>query len=94
MNQREDPAELERKIAQASRLADRVSDQTTVGRLLAWVEELKQKLQQLRERRHVREEIRKRVRELWEETGRPPGRDVEFWLQAEAEIISASSSRE
>lgn len=49
MNQREDPEELERKIAQASRIANRVSDQTTIGRLLAWIEDLKQSLQRQRE---------------------------------------------
>ena len=28
-----------------------------------------------------------RARELWEQNGCPAGRDLEFWLQAEAEII-------
>ena len=27
-----------------------------------------------------------RARELWEQNGRPVGRDVEFWLQAEREL--------
>jgi Protein of unknown function (DUF2934) len=93
MNQREDPDELERKIAQASRLANRVSDETTIGKLLSWIEELKQKLQQHRERRRVRDDTRKRARELWEQAGQPSGRDVEFWLQAESEINGARSAR-
>lgn len=83
----EDPQELERKIAQASRIASSVSDQTTVGRLLAWAEDLRRKLQQHREARRTKEEIRTRARELWERNGRPEGRDLEFWLQAESEII-------
>lgn len=83
----EDPRELERKIAQASRIASSVSDQTTVGRLLAWAEDLRRKLQQHREARRTKEEIRTRARELWERNGRPEGRDLEFWLQAESEII-------
>ena len=32
------------------------------------------------------QEITVRARELWDENGRPAGRDLEFWLQAEAEI--------
>jgi hypothetical protein len=86
MDQTEDPRELERKIAQASRIASSDSDQTTVGRLLAWAEDLRRKLQQHREARRTKEEIRTRARELWEQSGRPEGRDVEFWLQAESEI--------
>jgi hypothetical protein len=49
MDQTEDSRELERKIAQANRIASSVSDQTTVGRLLAWAEDLRCKLQQHRE---------------------------------------------
>jgi hypothetical protein len=88
MDQTEDPRELERKIAQASRIASSVSDQTTVGRLLAWAEDLRRKLQQHREARRTKEEIRTRARELWEQSGRPEGRDLEFWLQAESEITN------
>jgi Protein of unknown function (DUF2934) len=32
---------------------------------------------------------RKRARKLWEENGRPLGRDVEFWLKAEREFYEA-----
>jgi hypothetical protein len=32
------------------------------------------------------DEIAKRAFEIWEASGRPPGRDVENWLQAEAEL--------
>ena len=86
MEQTEDPTELERKIAQATRIASSVSDQTTVGRLLAWAEDLRRKLQQYRDARRTKEEIRTRARKLWEKNGRPEGRDLEFWLQAESEI--------
>jgi hypothetical protein len=37
--------------------------------------------------RRAKEEIKARARELWEQNGQPAGRDLEFWLQAEAEII-------
>jgi hypothetical protein len=86
MDDNEDPRDLERKIAQASRIVSRVGDQTTVQRLVAWIEDLRRKLQEHREARRTSEEIRTRARELWEQNGRPDGRDLEFWLQAEAEI--------
>ena len=85
MAENEDPKELERKIAQASRLAFRVGDQTTIGKLLIWIDDLKQKLQRASEDRRTQESIRERARELWEEDGRPSGRDLEFWLRAELE---------
>ena len=82
----DDPRELERRIEQASRIASKVSDQTTVGRLTAWIDELKRKLRQQVEARRTKDAIRTRACELWEQNGRPDGRDLEFWLQAEAEI--------
>jgi len=36
------------------------------------------------------EDISKRAREIWEREGRPEGRDMEHWLQAEAELRQAS----
>lgn len=86
MDQNEDPADLERKIDQATRIASRVNDQTTVERLSAWIEDLKQRLRQRLEARRTRQAISARAREIWEENGRPEGRDLEFWLQAESEI--------
>lgn len=32
------------------------------------------------------DKVRQRARDLWDEAGRPEGRDVEFWLRAEAEL--------
>ena len=82
----DDPRELERKIEQAVRIASSVTDQTTVQRLRAFVEDLRQKLQQVLDARRTKLEIRARAYELWEENGRPANRDEEFWLRAEAEI--------
>ena len=31
-------------------------------------------------------DIAKRAYELWEHAGRPAGKDVEYWLQAESEV--------
>jgi hypothetical protein len=82
----DDPRELERRIQQASRIASNISDETTVGRLTAWIDELKRKLRRRSEARRTTDAIRNRARELWEQSGRPAGRDLEFWLQAESEI--------
>ena len=86
MDQTDDPRELELKIEQATRIASRLNDQTTVERLRAWIEDLKQKLRQRREARRIKQEITVRAQEIWEQNGRPSGRDLEFWLQAESEI--------
>jgi predicted RNA-binding Zn ribbon-like protein len=86
MDQNEDPADLERKIEQAARIASRISDQTTVERLSAWIQDLRQRLQQHLEARRAKQQISGRAREIWEQNGRPANRDLEFWLQAESEI--------
>jgi len=86
MDQSEDPQELERKIEQAARIASRVTDQTTVERLRAWIEELKHRLGQRLQARRTKHAISARAREIWEQNGCPPDRDVEFWLRAESEI--------
>ena len=83
MDESEDLREVERKIEQASRIASRINDQTTLERLRAFVEELKRRLRQRIDARRAKEEIRARARELWEQHGCPAGRDLEFWLQAE-----------
>ena len=86
MDQNEDPGELERQIERARRLASHINDQTTSQRLLGFVEELRQKLRRRLAARRSKEEIRLRAHELWEQHGRPAGRDEEFWLQAESEL--------
>jgi hypothetical protein len=86
MGEIEDPGDLERKIEQASRIASRVNDPTTSQRLAAWIDELRQKLQKRLGARRSTEKIRTRAHELWQQHGRPAGRDEEFWLQAESEL--------
>ena len=94
MDQSENSRDLERKIEQATRIASRVTDQTTVERLRAWIEDLKQKLRQRLEARRINQEITVRTREIWEQNGRPVGRDLEFWLQAESELRGPMGPRE
>jgi hypothetical protein len=71
MSESEDPQDLERKIEQATRIASRVTDQTTVERLRAFAEDLRRKLRELVEIRRTKQEIRTRARELWEQKDAP-----------------------
>jgi hypothetical protein len=89
MDQDDDPGRLESEIERAKRLAREVGDRTTSQRLWDFVAELKQRLQKRRAARRSKDEIRARAREIWEQHGRPHGRDEEFWLQAEAELREA-----
>ena len=86
MDQMEERRELERKIEQANRIASRINDPTTYQRLRNFVEELRQRLRQRLAGKRTVEEIRARARELWELEGRPAGRDLDIWLQAEREL--------
>jgi hypothetical protein len=36
-----------------------------------------------------RDEVAQRAYQLWQAAGRPIGRDLEYWLQAEAELLAA-----
>lgn len=40
----------------------------------------------------LRENISRRAHQIWEENGSPHGRDLEFWLKAEREVLGADSS--
>lgn len=82
MEQKDDPQQLGRQIEQVTRLASRVTDQTTIERFMAYAGELRNQLR----RALARRAIRNRAREIWEENGRPEGRDEEFWLRAEQEV--------
>ena len=87
----DDPQELKRKIEQADRIAAGIADQTTVQRLREFVEDLKGKLRRRLATRRRHDEIKSRANQIWNQKGRPEGRDLEFWLQAEDEISSRES---
>ena len=91
MDQDDDPRRLETEIERAKRLATGVGDRTTSQRLWDFVEELKHRLQTRRAAKRSKEEIRARAREIWEQHGRPAGRDLEFWLQAVADMREPES---
>jgi len=64
-----------------------VGDPETTKRILELTEELKQRALALA--KPDEEHIRERAREIWEENGRPAGRDQEFWYRAEREFQEA-----
>jgi hypothetical protein len=72
------------KASKYRKFARWIGDRETVQRILALAEELMQRARAMV--KPAEEKIRKRAREIWEENGRPTGRDEEFWLQAEREL--------
>ena len=73
---------IEHQLQLATRVAGTIKDESTVRRLRNFADELRQKLNRMMQRR----QIRGRAYEIWEEAGRPAGRDVEFWLEAERQL--------
>jgi hypothetical protein len=69
-----------------------VSDSETAQRISALSERLKQRALALAKPTENR--IRRRAREIWQENGRPSGRDEEFWFQAERELREAEQLAE
>jgi hypothetical protein len=65
------------------------NDGQTVKSILALAVELKDRARSLA---HPDEgKIRNRARDIWAENGKPSGRDLEFWLQAEREFREAEA---
>ena len=89
MDRKQIVADLLAKADKYRNLARWVTDRLTIQRIVALSVELKQRARALA--RPDENEIRKRAREIWEEHGRPAGRDLEFWLQAEREFREAEA---
>ena len=89
MNRKQIVADLLAKADKYRNLARWVTDRLTIQRIFALSVELKQRARALA--RPDENEIRHRAREIWEENGRPAGRDLEFWLQAEREFREAEA---
>jgi len=69
-----------------------ISDTETAQRISALSEQLKRRASALAKPTENR--VRRRAREIWEENGRPSGRDEEFWFQAEREFREAEKLAE
>jgi hypothetical protein len=74
---------LEHQIALATRTAASTKDEGTASRLGHFADQLRRKLFPSSSRRS---QTTARAYQLWEQAGRPSGRDLEFWVQAEREI--------
>jgi hypothetical protein len=89
MDQKQVVAHLIEKARKYRGYAGWVGDRQTVKDILALAAELRDRARALA---HPEESnIRRRAREIWEENGKPPGRDLEFWLQAEREFQDAQA---
>jgi hypothetical protein len=82
----DDPEKVQHQIELAERVASTLGDQTTAQRLIAFANELRQRLQSWQNTRRRRHETGARAYALWEQAGRPSGSDEQFWLQAEREL--------
>jgi Protein of unknown function (DUF2934) len=82
----DDPKKVQHQIEVAERIASTVSDRTTAERLIAFANELRQRLQDWHIARRRKRDISARAYELWERAGKPQGRDEEFWFTAEREL--------
>ncbi|WP_407187782.1 DUF2934 domain-containing protein [Bradyrhizobium centrosematis] len=80
---------LEHQIELATRAAALVKDESTVQRFRSFADELTRKLRRMMRRGQVRA----RAYELWEQAGRPAGRELDFWLEAERQIEGEREER-
>jgi hypothetical protein len=87
VDHRQTIADLVARANKYRELARWISDRETVRRVLALTQELKESARALANADE--DHIRTRAREIWEENGRPAGRDEEFWFQAEQELREA-----
>jgi hypothetical protein len=81
---------LEHQLGLANRMLAMVRDEPTTVRLLAFGEDIQARIDRLKPA-ILEEATRRRAYQLWQEARRPMGRDVEFWLRAERELLSGSS---
>ena len=70
-----------RKYEQLARL---IGDPATARNILDLAEKLRKRAAILI--KPTQNRIRRRARQIWMESGRPSGRDEEFWLRAEQEL--------
>jgi hypothetical protein len=80
---------IARTLAKAQKYSSfsRWVDHETAQRILELSAKLKRRARAIA--RPTENRVRRRARELWEQSGRPTGRDLEFWLQAEGEFREA-----
>ena len=82
----DEKAKIEHQLELATRIAAAIHDESIAQRLSTFANELRQKLSRMVRR----PQVRARAYKLWEDAGRPPERDLEFWLEAERQIKDSS----
>ena len=87
MNRKWTVASILAKAKKYRNLTRMIGDEEASERILQLTEELKQRALALA--KPDQDHIRIRAREIWDENGRPSGRDQEFWHQAEREFREA-----
>jgi hypothetical protein len=92
MNEKSDRKELERRLGQAKRAAALHNDPVTTERLLKLVKDLQEQLREPAMENPTEKQIVRRAYELWEQAGKPEGRDQEFYHLAEQELRDADKS--
>jgi hypothetical protein len=75
---------LQHQLELANRAIALIGDRETVERLETFASEIRERLADLRATLG-RGKTSRRAYALWQEAGRPEGRDLEFWLRAESE---------
>jgi Protein of unknown function (DUF2934) len=74
--------DLRRRAEGYRQLKNKISDDRAAKALDELADESEMTADELEKRHRIRE----RAHEIWIEQGRPEGRDVEFWLDAEKEL--------
>jgi hypothetical protein len=87
VNRKRMVASVVAKAKKYRKLTRMIDDPETAQRILELTAELKERALTLA--KPDQDHIRIRAREIWEENGRPSGRDQEFWFQAEREFREA-----
>jgi len=85
MDFRQRATELFAKAVKYRRLARLQTDRETASQILELTSALEQEVDQLAVMLH-QQRIRTRAHQIWQEHRCPPGRDDEFWFQAEREL--------
>jgi hypothetical protein len=92
MSGKSDREELRRRLEQAKRAVALLNDPVTTERLLILVRDLQEHLREPAMENPTEKQIVRRAYELWEQAGRPEGRDQEFYHLAEQELRDADKS--
>ena len=92
MSGKSDREELQRRLEQAKRAVALLNDPVTTERLLKLVKDLQEHLREPAMKNPTEKQIVRRAYELWEQAGKPEGRDQEFYHLAEQELRDADKS--